>query len=136
MNSFIPGPPDAQLELQAAATKTANFNGAWLDLGSSSAPGGIGMPVAGVVNVTAADRANGDETYALKLEQADADANGAADAATIETCSVPVSVPVAGTAATTGIVLVKGFVTKRFVRLVLAVGGTTPSITYEGNLNP
>jgi hypothetical protein len=136
MNPFIPGPPDAALVLQAAVTKTADFNGAWLDLGPSFAPGGLGMPVAAVVEVTAAVRNDSDETYAFKLEDAAADASGVADAATVATISVPASVPVSGATATTGILLVKGFVTQRFVRLALDVGGTTPSITYSAHLNP
>jgi hypothetical protein len=135
-STFIPGPPDAELLLQDAVTKTASFTGAWLDLGQGFAPGGIGMPAAGVINVTAADRANSDETYDFKIEEADADASGAADAATVRTCSVPVSVPVNGAAATIGIVLAKSFITGRFVRLVVTIAGTTPSITYSANLNP
>jgi hypothetical protein len=130
MNTFIPGPPDAELALQASVTKTADFSGAWLDLGQGFAPGGLGMPVAGVVNVTALDKTDTDETYAFKLQQAADDGTGAADAATVEDIGAAVS------ATEVGIVLAKGFVTQRFVRLVLDVGGTTPSITYTGQLNP
>ena len=135
-NPFVPGPPDAELELQAEVTKTADFDGAWVDLGEGYEPGGLGQAAAAVVNVTAADRANSDETYAFLLEQADPDAAGVADAATAVQCSVPVSVEVSGATATLGMVLVKSFITKRFVRLVLDVAGTTPSITYSANLNP
>lgn len=38
--------------------------------------------------------------------------------------------------AATGLHITKGFVTTRFVRLALVAAGTTPSITYTGQLNP
>ena len=129
-SGFIPGPPDAELALQAAVTKTADFSGAWLDLGAGFEPGGLGMPVAGVVTVTALVTDDADETYAFVLEETDPDADGAADATKIR------KIGAAAAATGTGIVLAKGFVTSRFVRLTLDVDGTTPSVTYSANLTP
>src|SRR5688500_16737769 len=85
----IPTPQDAQLLLQDTTTKTANFNSAGLDLGSGFAPGGPGLRVSGIVNVTAADRANSDETYSFVLEQSD-------DNTTFAAAGVAAAVPVAG----------------------------------------
>lgn len=135
-SSFIPGPPDSQLDLQDSVTKTATFSGAWLDLGEGFAPGGIGMPACGVVDVTAADRASSDETYAINIDETDDDGTGAPDATKVRTCSVPVSVPVNGAVATLGLLLAKCFITGRFVRLTVTIAGTTPSITYSANLTP
>ena len=125
---FIPGPLDADQVLQAAVTKTTGFNGDWMDLGKGFAPGGLGMPAAAVVNTTAIDHTDSNETYTLTMQEADADANGAADAGTVRTISPTESVTA------TGLSLVKGMITGRFVRLVLAAGGTTPSITYDAYL--
>ena len=128
-SAFIPGPPDASLVLQAAVTKTASFNSAWLDMGRGFAPGGLGMPVAGVVNATAMDL-TANETYVFHLEETDPDANGDPDATKIRIIGAALAVTAIGLHVT------KGFVTTRFVRLALVAAGTTPSITYTGQLNP
>lgn len=134
MKPYIPM-TDADQVLQASVTKTASFNSAWLDLGEGyDASGSIGQPVAAVVNVTAADRANSDETYIFKLQQTTPDANGAADDAAAADISPSVAVAVSGTDATLGNLVPRGLVTARFVRLVLTAAGTTPSITYSGKL--
>jgi len=127
---FIPGPPDAELVLQAAVTKTASFNSAWLDLGRGYSPGGLGQAVAGVVSVTALDTGSGNETYSFVLEEAAPDANGDPDAGTVRAIGAALAVTA------TGLKVTKGFVTTRYVRLALTAGGTTPSITYTGQLNP
>ena len=57
------------MRLESSATKTATFNGTSFDQGSGFAPGGIGMPVAAVVNVSALDTADGNETYSAQLEE-------------------------------------------------------------------
>ena len=124
---FIPT-VDAGLVLQAAATKTADFDGAWLDLGTGYAPGGLGVPAGAVINTTAFDYTTKDETYAFKLQGADPDASGAADSATIRDLGASVAVTA------TGLAVAKGLIDSRFVRLSLDVGGTTPSITYSADL--
>lgn len=125
----IPTPQDTQLLLQDTVTKTASFDSVALDLGSGYAPGGGGQAVQGLVNVTAADRADSNETYTFKLQES-------SDNSTFTDVSPAVAVPVAAAVATLGVVQLKGFVTKRYVRLSLAVAGTTPSVTYKAWLNP
>jgi hypothetical protein len=127
---FIPGPPDGALALTASVTKAASANSDWLDLGQGFEPGGLGMLIAGVVDVSAITTAGG-ETYAFHLEEAPPDEDGVVDAGNA------VAIGVAVSAAAVGIVLAKGILTKRFVRLSLVVAGTgSPSITYTGQLNP
>lgn len=124
---YVP-PIDAALELQAAVTKTATFNGAWIDLGKGYAPGGLGKIIAAVIPVTAIDRTTGDETYAFKLQQASPDASGVVDAATAADIGVNTNTTTVGT------IVAKGIVTARFIRLVLTAAGTTPSVTYSANV--
>jgi hypothetical protein len=125
----IPTPQDVQLLLQDTVTKTASFDSAGLDLGSGYAPGGGGQAVQGLVNVTAADRADSNETYTFKLQES-------SDNSTFTDVSPAVAVPVSGATATVGVVQLKGFVVKRYVRLSLTAAGTTPSVTYKAWLNP
>ena len=119
----LPTPQDAALLLQDTTTKTANFQTSGRDLGSGFAPGGLGTPVAAVVHVTAADFASANETYAFTLEGSDT--NGS---------FTPIGVATSVTAA--GAVAVRGWLTQRYVRLSLVVGGTTPSVTFKAWLNP
>jgi len=127
--NYVPGPYDSNLLIAASATKTANFNTASLDLGAGYAPGGCGAPVAAVVDATAGDRANQDETYTFTLEESSDNTNFTA-------CGPGVAVTVATTVFTTGAISVPGFVSKRYVRVALVVAGTTPSITYSTHLVP
>ncbi len=123
--SHIPGPLDAEMLLEGAAgvTKTADYVGASLDHGSGYAPGSIGQPVAAVAQVSALDLANADETYSFVLEESD-------DNATFTAAGPIISVTQTGTLS------VPGFLSKRYTRLKLDVGGTTPSITYIAHLVP
>jgi hypothetical protein len=84
--------------------------------------------MAAVINPTAIDRAQSDETYTFVLQES-------ADNITFTDCGPAVSVDVAGAAATIVAYTVPGFVSQRYVRCKLTVGGTTPSITYEAWLN-
>lgn len=122
-NRGVPGPQDSNLAIQASVTKTADFNGAGLDLGEGFDPGGVGKVFAAVIDVTAIDFTSSDETYAFHLEESD-------DDATYVDAGVPVDVD------EVGVHVAKGIVTKRYVRLVLDVDGSTPSITYSAHLNP
>jgi len=124
-SGYIPGPYDAQMLLEDAAgvTKTADYDGASLDLGSGYAPGGIGQPMAAVVDLSDLDLASSDETYAFTLQESD-------DDGTFTDCGPAVEV------AGTGAVSVPGFVSKRYVRCQLDVSGTTPSATYTAHLVP
>jgi len=122
-NRGIPGPQDAELVLQAGVTKTVDFDGAGLHLGTGFAPGGIGKLISAVITVTALDQTTGNETYAFHLEES-------ADDQTYVDCGVPLAV------AATGVFVAKGIQTLPYSRLVLDVDGDTPSITYSANLNP
>ena len=119
----LPTPQDTALLMQDTTTKTANFNTAGLDLGSGFAPGGLGKPVAAVVNATALDASSGNETYTLTLEESNDNASFTSAGA-------------AQTLTASGAVAVRGWLTKRYARLALVVGGTTPSITFKAWLNP
>lgn len=127
MKPYIPMVDDSQV-LQASTTKTADFDGPFLDLGDGFEAKGLGQLLAGVVMVTALDLADTDETYKLKIQQAPPDANGVADTTKITDAGPQVSVTA------TGVVVVKGIITERFIRLSLDVGGTSPSITYSAKV--
>ena len=77
----------------------------------------------GVVLVTAIDRTTGDEAYSFQLEDS-------ADNATFAAVGAAVS------ADATGAFAASGRITRRYVRLKLTAGGTTPSVTYKAWLNP
>ncbi len=122
-NPTIPTPQDAGLLLQDTTTRTANYQTPGLDLGSRFAPGGLGQPVAAVVHATALDLGSANETYAFTLEESNDNLTfTAAGAATALTAA--------------GALAVRGWLTKRYARLSLVVGGTTPSITFKAWLNP
>jgi len=118
----IPTPQDAQLLLQDTTTKTANFNTPAVDLGAGFAPGGLGKPLAAVVQVTAMDTADGNESYSFTLQESPDNSSFTA-----------IGIGVTGAV---GALPVRGWVTKRYVRLALTVGGTTPSVTFKAYLNP
>ena len=119
----IPTPQDTQLLLQDTTTKTATSTTPGLDLGNGFAPGGLGVPVAAVVSVTAIDTADGNETYSFVLQDSP-------DNVSFSPVGAAQAVTAVGTAT------VKGRVTRRYVRLGLTTGGTTPSITFKAWLNP
>jgi hypothetical protein len=123
----IPGPVDEQAVLQATTTQTASTSSAALDMGAGFAPGGLGLPAAGLVTVTAADRAQSDETYNFKLQES-------ADNVTFTDISPNAAVPVNGAAATLGVVVCKGILKQRYVRLASTIAGTTPSVTFKAYL--
>ena len=120
---IIPTPQDAQLLLQDTTTRTASFNSAGIDLGAGFAPGGVGKPAAAVVHVTALDTVDGNESYSFVLQES-------SDNSTYVPAGPSVAVAAPGTVAA------KGHITRRYVRLALTVGGTTPSITFKAWLNP
>ena len=120
---IIPTPQDTRLLIQDTTTKTATYNTPGLDLGAGFAPGGLGLPVGAVVQVTAADLADGNESYNFVLQES-------SDNVTFVPASASTS---AGAPASYAL---RGRVTKRYVRLALTVAGTTPSITFKAWLNP
>jgi hypothetical protein len=122
-STMIPTPQDKRLLVQDTTTQTASFNTAPLDLGVGYAPGGPGQRVSALVAVVSRDTADGNETYAVVMQES-------ADGATYAPCGP--SAAVAGI----GVTVARGVVTQRFVRLALTLGGTTPSITFKAWLNP
>jgi hypothetical protein len=120
---IIPTPQDAQLLLQDTTTKTASFNTPAVDLGPGFAPGGLGKPAAAVVRVTAVDVSDGNESYTFTLQDS-------ADNVTFFPAGAATSVSAAGA------VPVRGWVTRRYVRVALVASGTTPSVTFKAWLNP
>jgi hypothetical protein len=68
------------------------------------------------------DVADGNETYTFTLQES--------------SDNVSFTNAGASVAATPGAVAVRGWLTKRYARLALAVSGTTPSITFKSYLNP
>jgi hypothetical protein len=119
---IVPTPQDAQLLLTDTTTKTTAFNTPAVDLGAGFNPGGLGRPAAAVVQVSAMDVADGNETYTFTLQES--------------SDNVSFTNAGASVAATPGAVAVRGWLTKRYARLALVVGGTTPSITFKSYLNP
>jgi len=109
---------DAAAVLQVAVTRTASANSTALDQGVGYAPDSLGVPVAGVIFVTAL---TGTGTYAFTLQESADGTTGWAD----------IGFPVNATAI--GQIFAKGLTTKRFIRLVLTTGGTNPSIAYTAN---
>ena len=120
---IIPTPQDTQFLIQDTTNKTASFNTPAADFGSGFSPGGLGKPVAGVVQVTVLDLADGNETYSFVLQESSDNVTFTAAGASISATAV-------------GAVAVRGWVTKRYARLALTVSGTTPSITFKAWINP
>ena len=120
---IIPTPQDSQLLLQDTTTKTASFNTPSIDLGAGYSPGGLGKPVAAVVHVTALDTVDGNETYSFTLQES-------SDNVTFVPAGAATPVTTAGAHAA------RGWLTRRYARVALSVGGTTPSITFKSHLNP
>jgi hypothetical protein len=120
---IAPTPQDAQLLLQDTTTKTASFNTPPVDLGAGFAPGGAGKPVCAVVHVSAADVADGNESYSFSLQDS-------SDNVTFFAAGAP------SAASVTGAHVVRGWLTRRYVRVALTVAGTTPSVTFKAWLNP
>lgn len=119
----IPTPQDSRLLLQDTVSKSASFNSDALDLGSGYAPGGPGQRVSALVAVVSRDTDDGSESYSFALEES-------SDNSTFAACGPAVTV------AANGVLQVRGIVTRRYVRLALTAGGTTPLITYKAWLNP
>ena len=120
---IVPTPQDAQLLFQDTTTKTASFNSPSVDLGAGFSPGGLGKPAAAVVQVTAVDTADGNESYSFTLQES-------SDNSIFRSAGAGAIVNAVGAHA------VRGWATKRYIRLALAVSGTTPSVTFKAWLNP
>ncbi len=114
----VHGPIDDRLKMENAVTKTADFAGTTLNMGTGYAPGGPGQPHSVTIQVTALDLASTDETYKFKVQES-------ADGVTWTDCTLQVSVTAVGGKS------IPFFLSQPNVRLDLDVGGTSPSITYS-----
>lgn len=117
------GPVDSQLEIQSSTTITASTATDGLDLGDGFAPGEPGWPMIADIDVTALDDSSGNESYAGKLQESSDNSNWSDVSPEVTFDAV-------------GNYSLKGFVSKRFVRFLPALGGTTPSMTYKAQLIP
>ena len=123
-NPQIPTPLDASMQLDAAATFTANSGSAAYDNGESAgglypyAPNMQGVPFALVINVDAITVA-GTNAYTIKMQTSPDNSTWTDASATL-------------TLTATGAVTLAFTMNARFVRRVLAVSGnSTPSITLD-----
>ncbi len=117
------GPLDNALSLTGGQTRTdvADATSNSYDSGKGFKPGGVGLPVVAAVHCTGVDGSSGNETYGFSLQESD-------DNATWSDVSVEAA---ADPDVAEQNVLVKGYQTKRYLRLNLDVGGTTPSVTWQ-----
>jgi hypothetical protein len=122
---------DAQLIVQAAATLAANTTSAAFDLtfgallvSGSYAPGAGGAAFELVIPITSYNFGTGDETYSFQVQSSPDGATwtNQSRAATVAGDSIP---------STGGIIQILFASTVKFVRLVLTVAGTAPSIVLQ-----
>lgn len=121
--TYFPQPIDEALRLESSVSKTASYNSTSIDQGALYAPGGVGQPLGAVVASSVVDRTTGDETYTAVLQESD-------DDSTFTACGPIIPITAAG------MVLVPGFVSKRYVRVAFVLAGTTPILTFEAWLSP
>jgi hypothetical protein len=103
-------------------TKTTTSNLPVLDLGAGRLFGELGRPMAAVIRTTAIFLGSSDETYAFTLQDSP-DNSTWTNRGTLAVTAV-------------GIAAVPAQIINRYVRLQVAIAGTTPSITFEAYLNP
>jgi hypothetical protein len=142
---FIPTPQDASLQIDGkplgsqSLTLSASGAGGVLDLGQGAVdaadsginsslpgagyvPGGLGKPMAFVINVGAITGTS--PTFSVQAQES-------SDNATWTNCAGDVLAPAA-----VGVVAGAFFSRKRYLRLNWTLGGTSPTITYDAWANP
>lgn len=134
-------PYDATQALQASVTKTATFNGPWLDLGGGSGvpspmPSGA-TPAFGLVariEYSAATNVSGANGVEWSLDTSD-DGSTVAGAAAFQAADKILAL---STTAQSGEVFIPFEVRHRYVRLTVTVSGagSTPTVTYQGEIVP
>lgn len=122
-------PSDANLVLQASVTKTATFNGAWLDLGATR---GLFDVLWARIEYSAATNASGSNTVAFTLDTSD-DGSTAVGTAQFAGSDSNIALSTTAQAAIQYIVFVT---VHRYVRLTATVtgAGSTPTITYQSEV--
>lgn len=122
-------PADANLVLQASVTKTATFNGAWLDLGATRELSDV---LWARIEYSAATNASGSNTEAFTLDTSD-DNSTVAGAAQFAGSDSNVALSTTAQAAIQYIAFV---VVHRYIRLTLTTtgAGSTPTITYQSEV--
>jgi hypothetical protein len=108
---------DSNLVLQASTTQTASFNGTGVDLR-------VGTPRRGLkARVLTTAISGTSPTVAYKVQHSD-------DNATFSDLAMALE----GQVTAVGQVFIPFETSKRYVRLVATIGGTTPSVTYAGDI--
>lgn len=122
-------PSDLAMQLQASVTKTATFNGAWLDLGNF--PALVNYIVARVI-FSAATNASGSNSVTFSLDVSN-DGSTVAGAAEINASDQVINL---STTAQAGEVFMPVVIKHRYIRLTatFAGAGSTPTITYVGDI--
>lgn len=122
-------PSDAQLALQASVTKTATFNGSWIDL--SNFPPLVNFIVARVI-YSAATNASGSNSVTFSLDVSN-DGSTVAGAAEINAADKIINL---STTAQAGEQFMPVLIKNRYIRLTatFAGAGSTPTITYQGDI--
>jgi hypothetical protein len=129
--AHIPGPVDSAMALESSITKSATYAGTVYDNGAGFAPGGVGLPMAAVVDISSIEIDSGNETYAFVLTEC------ATSGGSYTACGPTVTLTASGSTAVAGLLTVPGFVTQRYVKLSLTIGGTIATgVTYSANLIP
>ena len=112
-------PCDDNLKVVPTPTTYTGSNGAgWYDFGTNSQVA-QGERVTGVIDISAINMVTGDEIYSFVLQES-------ADNVTYTNIGAIGKSPTA-----VGIMLIDGVRHQEFVRILLTVAGTNPSVTYQ-----
>lgn len=113
----LTGPQDASLAFYNAATVAATADSATIDLGVGFAPDPIApLSIQGLV--TALDLSSANETYSLTLWESSDNTNWTTTGLTMALTATGAVHKIAG-------------VTKRYLKIIATLGGTTPSMTLS-----
>lgn len=122
---------DANLVLQASVTKTATFNGSWLDLGATR---NLMDPLWARVEYSAATNASGANSFTWSLDVSD-DGSTSAGAAMFNASDQVLNL---STTTQQGEVWIPFVIVHRYIRLTATVAGagSTPTATYQAEVVP
>jgi hypothetical protein len=111
------GPLDSLLQFMAAATLTATGDSTVLDLGVGYSPSPIDA-LGILINVTARDATTGNEAYSCEVWESDDNSSWTTTGLSFTVAAVGQYQKITG-------------ITKRYVKLIWTLGGTTPSLTAD-----